>query len=246
MARINFNEIDNFNKTSTSHWFSLKDDGDSALIQFPFNSLQDIEYQNVHNCKAVSQTGNTYDAMVACLRSRFDDPLDTCPLCSSGDIAKVPYLIPVIDYTTGEAKIWKRNKSFMDELNYNIQNTPNFRNTVFKAVRIGKKGDKKTSYKLYPQPQMQPKDFFGVQKLELVGTVIKGLDYQEMIQYLQTGVLPNKDKKDDPIPFSQPAAQPSRQNIPHPMSAPIQAPNSQVVQPAPAQNNYGSTANVHW
>ena len=131
MARINFNEIDNFNKTSTSHWFSLKDDGDSALIQFPFNSLQDIEYQNVHNCKAVSQTGNTYEAMVACLRSRFDDPLDTCPLCSSGDVAKVPYLIPVIDYTTGEAKIWKRNKSFMDELNYNIQNTPNFRNTVF-------------------------------------------------------------------------------------------------------------------
>lgn len=229
MARVNFNEIDNFNKTGNSHWLQLKDDGDSAIVQFPFDKADDIEFQNVHNCKTVSKTGATYDVMVSCLREHYDDALDVCPICNSGDSAVVPYLIPVIDYMTGEPKVWKRNKTFMKELEYNIQNTPNFRNTVFKIVRIGKKGDKTTTYKLYPQLQLQPKDFSNVKPLSLVGSVIRQLNYQEMMMYLQTGNLPDKKEQDDPIPFGQPTQPQAVYNQQAPMQAPIQ-PQAQPIQ----------------
>ncbi len=257
MARVNFNETDNYNKATASPWLSLKNDGDSALVQFPFDKLEDIEFQSVHKCKAISSTGKSYDAMVSCLRQRYEDPLDVCPLCNSGDTPTVPYLIPVIDYMTGTAKVWSRNKTFIKELDYNIQNTPNFRNTVFKIVRIGAKGDKNTSYKLYPQTQMQPKDFSNVQPLSLVGSVVKNLNYQDMMLYLQTGQFPVNDTDNvqpannqyasqvpqqpmqaSPLPFQPVSQQPHQDPLPF---QPVQP----QIQPQPQQPIQPNRSNIH-
>ena len=230
MARFNFNDVDKYDTNShkKNKWLTLSNDGDSALVQFPFDSLDAIFCEDIHKIRAISQAGTPYDMKVACLRQNYNDELAVCPFCSSGIDRTQEFYVPVIDYNTGEPMLWSKTKTFIQKtLAYTIQNTPNFSKMVFKIVRCGAKGDKKTTYNLYPQMQLPAKDFSNVKPIDPVGAVIREKTYDEMMEYLKTGEFP-KPQQEQPIQQAQQVApQPQAQATQQPR-ANFEVPNTQV------------------
>ena len=237
MPRVNFSDVDNYDKKK-SCWLSLKDDGDFKLVMFPFKSIDELEIFPVHKVKLTSQTGMTYDRAIECLRN-YNDPIDVCPLCHSGDMASLLYVIPLIDYNTGDYLLWSRNKTFFQELKANMENYPNFSSKVWKIIRVGKAGDKKTQYKMYPQDQMPPKDFSSVEVVPLLGNAYLHKEAQDMMTYLQTGEFPKQDTNAVPQGFT-PIQQPMQQQVQPVMQQPMQQPQQM---PQQAQ---GSRASANW
>ena len=60
------------------------------------------------------------------------------------------------------------------------------------------KGDKQTSYEVFPMPDIPPVDMSEVEKPEFLGTVIMDKDSEEMDYYLAYGSFPEEESDDAP------------------------------------------------
>ena len=189
MARVKFDEMEKYSVKGGNNWFSLKDDGDVAKVRFLFDSLDELPI-TVHDVKV----GENYRT-VACLRD-YEDPIHKCPLCESGNQAKVKLFIPLYDERDESIKFWQRPKSFGTKIASAFARYKDFPSHLFEIERHGKAGDRGTTYELFEVDS----DNKGLKDFELkdaIGTVVMSKTAEEMNEYLETGDFSGEQVKSE-------------------------------------------------
>ena len=110
MGRISYDEQDKYESSGNGEWFSLKNDGDIARVQFMADSPDDLEIFACHRVKIGEK-----ERYVDCLRS-YNDPIDVCPLCAAGVPVKPVRFVVMYQHDDGKVKIWERGKQFIGKL----------------------------------------------------------------------------------------------------------------------------------
>lgn len=180
------------NNTYKVSFFSLKDDGDEAIVRFAYNSIKQFDVETVHK---VSEDGKWKS--VSCLRNGYE-PKEVCPLCASGNQAHQKMYVKLIQYerdedgkVTPRAKIWERpaegKSDFAKELSSYLAEYGDLTNYVFKIKRFGARGSLGTTYQVIPtnqamySPEIYTKDFSAFEGYDLVKNhVINVRTFDEM------------------------------------------------------------------
>ena len=126
----------------------LKDDGSTAIVRFPYKSLDDVMYETVH---MVDYPGAKWQKSVRCLD-------ENCPLCAEGNKIKTRAYIKALVYegsgnnVTIHPAIWDRPQAFADsELKTAMDeygDEGDITHILFKIKRTGE--GQQTRYNLIP------------------------------------------------------------------------------------------------
>lgn len=246
MANYNFDNLrqreesskeeSNRNNAWKISFFGLKDDGDTAIVRFPYESSKDFEFATVHSVKI----GKCY-RNINCLTDS-SNPNIKCPLCEKGDDkvkqSRLRFFIKLISYVKDEkgniipeAKTWDRPASFANELNTYYENYGNLSDIVFMLKRHGERGSMKTTYSLLPlKAEMYPenvykKDFSAFNDFKFSNWIIMNKTAEEMDAFLSTGEFPKSEN------YTSKVETPITKNIPS------WSHSSTTVQPTPTINN---------
>lgn len=198
MAEFSFEELDKMYQPSSKQsveFFSLKNDGDEAIVRFAFDNLSELQYATVHNVTV----GGRY-RKASCTRKSLSEPVESCPLCAAGNPLQQRMFVKLIQYNLDErdvngrpsyvAKIWERSVNFRKILGSFINNYGPLSDMVFKIVRRGASGDTKTTYDILPcmpqvyNPELYVKDFSAFDDYSVFGTVVIDEDYVGLTQIL--------------------------------------------------------------
>lgn len=192
MAQFNVKDADNYGG-ELQGYFNLKDDGDSAVVRFLYDSIEDITGYAVHKI-----TVGEKDYFINCIRDNYEDPIDNCPLCANNNYQLAKFYFPLYNITDDEMQVWNRGKQILktlipalNEISGNICGTP------IKIVRHGGVGDKKTYYTF--EVLHNECDNIDLETLledigepiNPIGTMIKDYSYDELKNYVATGKLPD-------------------------------------------------------
>lgn len=189
MARINFNEVENYQNNNGTDWLRLQNDGDNTLVQFLFKDLDDLDVFSVHEVMVTGNDGNSVRRYVDCKRE-YNDPLNVCPLCESGNQPKPLIILSLYDHKDNKVKIWQRGKTFIKTLEAFLTQYPDLTKVVFRLVRNGAKGDQKTTYTLIPATDITPINIEEVDRPNLLGGFILDKSADEISTFLETGKFP--------------------------------------------------------
>lgn len=182
-------------------FFGLKDDGDSAIVRFPYKSSKEIDYAVVHSVKI----GNGYRNVV-CLAGENGNRA-SCPLCEEGGTkAKLRFFIKLLVYTRDEkgaiipeAKTWERPVAFANELHSYCENYGDLSDIVFMLKRHGTRGSMQTTYSLLPlKAEVYPetiykKDFSAFEGFNFNNYIILNKTAEEMKAFIASGDFPKKE-----------------------------------------------------
>jgi hypothetical protein len=199
MARISYEE---FQKRDAEQeysgngigFFSLKDDGDEAIVRIMHNGCADYDILTTHQI----QVGGKY-TQVDCLG-------DGCPLCNAGVKIRNRFFIHMIQYVKDEngqivAKpvVWDRAaKSMSEKLNAMLQEYGPLSDCIFKIRRNGKAQDKNTTYEIMfanpnvYRPDLYPKDDKVFEGYSVCGKQVMTKTADEMVAFLNTGSFPER------------------------------------------------------
>lgn len=159
MARFDYEsfEANESKKSANSYnngprvlFFGLKNDGDTAIVRFIYKDKSDFDVVSVHKTKI-----NNFTRNINCLRESASEPLNKCPFCAAGEKISHRFFVKLVEYTTDETgaivatpKVWERPVGFARELISYSEEYGDLRDNVFKIKRVGKAGDKSTTYSL--------------------------------------------------------------------------------------------------
>lgn len=143
------------NKSFGPSYFSLKEDGDTAIVRFNIADIKDVVVHSQHTLKIEDKWRK-----IECLRT-FNDSIDSCPLCKDGNKQQFRIYLELLVYDVKDNKvvatpsIWETAAKFRETLKSYFMDYGDLRNVIFKLTRVGKKGDTKTTYTLIPaNPQI--------------------------------------------------------------------------------------------
>lgn len=188
MPRITHEQADNYQSSLNGEWFSLKNDGDVARVQFMMDSIEDLDVFACHRVKLGDK-----ERYVDCLRT-YDEPIDKCPLCAAGIPVKPVRFVVMYQHDDDKVKIWERGKTFISKLQSLCNRYSPLSNYVFEIERVGKAGSKDTRYEIYPMDRVEPVNISEVEKPELLGGLILEKTAEEMDAFLDTGSFPDSDE----------------------------------------------------
>lgn len=231
MAYINADQINYSDGGDFSvGFFSLKGDGDEAIVRIMCDSMSDLEIMTVH---PITVGPSAFpNRQVNCLRDPRD-PLDMCPLCASGEKVRQKVFIKMIQYDPNtkepHAVVWDRVASvFAPKIKSFLDNYGPLSHIMCKVIRHGT--GKSTQYDIVPNINPQefnetnypiPVDAF--KDFKVLGRMVMDKNAEEILEFMRTGNFPEK---------------PSNQNIPnHNYQQPVQAPQNY------SQNTYQQPAN---
>lgn len=179
------------NKSSNGpivRYFSLKDDGEEAIVRFIYDSPKDFVFESVHNVSIDGQFRR-----ISCLRTSPFEKLDHCPLCAKGDPVYTKFYIKLIQYERDEndnlvavPKVWERPANFSNILKSMYEEYGVLSDSVYKIKRRGKKGDLHTTYDIIPanpaiyKPEIYVKDFAAFDTYNLHDYVVLDKSYDEL------------------------------------------------------------------
>ena len=205
MARFSFEEADNYGAPK-SNYFSLKDDGDTAKIRFLLNNLNDLKGVSTHEVRIGDRTID-----VECLRA-YNEPVEKCPLCAAEYKVNAKLYIPVYDIGSKESKIWTRGKSFFNKMSSLCARYNPLVGTPIEIERVGKAGDKNTTYETYPDQSDNARiEDFPEVEIENVAFQVKTA--REMEYYLDCGSFPEDTVAEQPRRNAQQAPQTTRRPV---------------------------------
>lgn len=160
-------------------FFSLRDDGDEAIVRFVYNDPSEFEVYTVH---PVTIDGKF--RKVNCIND-LRAGVSSCPMCAAGVQLQQKFYIRLIEYTRDEqgnivpqAKIWERPTSYMQILTNLFTEYGPLKDNVFKVKRSGARGDMQTTYSImFGNPtiyneQLYVKDFSAFENYSPLGTAI--------------------------------------------------------------------------
>lgn len=197
MSRIGVDKLDQVEGTN-QEWFTLKNNGDTARVQFILDKYEDIQVYMAHS---VQPKGAKYPIKVDCLRE-YDEPLSKCPLCEAGFHTSAVKFIGLYDRADKKVKIWERGTRFIKALQQYCERYNPLRNFVFDIQRNGAAGSKDTTYQIFPIPNEQADDI-GELTFNPLGIGIRQWSTEEMKKFVETGEGPtsgNETESNDSIP----------------------------------------------
>lgn len=188
MARINPNDADKYQNSLNGEWFSLKNDGDVARVQFMLDNFEDLDVFACHKVKLGDK-----ERYVDCLRA-YNEPIDNCPFCAAGLPVKPVRFVIMLQHDDQKVKIWERGKQFISKVQGLINRYQPLSQYVFEIERHGKAGDKETKYEIFPMDRVEPLDLEEFEKPDLLGGLILEKTPEEMMIYLDTGEFPETEE----------------------------------------------------
>ena len=205
MAQIDFYSIQN-NENSNGNsvgFFSLKSDGDEAIVRFAHDSVESFEILTTHDI-----TLNGKFRKVNCIRDP-EEPIENCPMCASGKNVKQRIYIRmvqyVVDQNTGNIvampKVWDRPASYARKLKSLMDEYGTLTDFVFKIKRHGASGSRETSYDiLFCNPtnydvNRYVKDFSAFDNYHALGSVVLNKNFDELFTFETTGSFPAKEEQ---------------------------------------------------
>lgn len=194
MGRVGADAFEQYSDATESEWFKLENDKDVARVQFLHSSPTDLDIFACHKVATGEYyiNGNPIEKYVDCKRD-YDDPIDMCPFCQAGLKVKPVMIMSMYDHNDKKVKIWERGKKFKQKLDALFNRYGDLRNLVVEVERNGAKGDKQTTYELFPMPEVEPLDVSEVERQEFIGGFILDKSPDEMQIYLDIGSFPDTD-----------------------------------------------------
>ena len=180
MGRINIQKSGEYQSSTSTNYFQLKDDKDSAEVVFLYDDPtgSDIDYYLCHqveidnyprwvNCNAVDEDGN-------------DHP-DDCALCREGFPRQEKLFLQLYNLTDDKKQLWDRGSKFVGTISSYIERYGSLVNQPLEVVRNGRKGDQATTYQLFatdPDDEATVDSYGG--RDDLLGSFILDLTEDEM------------------------------------------------------------------
>lgn len=178
----------NSNKSFGPSYFSLKDDGDTAIVRFNVADIRDVVVHSQHTLKIEDKWRK-----IECLRT-INEPIDKCPLCRAGNKQQFRIYLEMLVYEMVDNNvvckpvIWETAAKFRESLKSFAIDYGDLRNIIFKLTRIGRKGDTKTTYTLIPAnkqiyrddeyvPDFSAFDSFDLHKYMLLNKTERDMNY---------------------------------------------------------------------
>lgn len=205
MAQISYEDVRTNNDNDFDvEFFSLKADGEEAVVRILCDSISDLDILTVH--PVIVGQSNFPNRNVNCLRTPHD-PLDMCPFCNSGEKVKQRVFIKMLQYdvNTREAKavVWDRPAgSYVPKLKSYIDNYGPLSQIVCKIIRHGTGLD--TTYDIIPNlnPQVftlesYKLDVSAFEEFNILGRMVLDKTAYEMVEYMRTGKFPEKNQDQD-------------------------------------------------
>lgn len=224
MAQISYDDVRASNDSAFDvGFFSLKSDGDEAIVRIICDSVSDLDILTVHPV-TVGQS-NFPNRNVNCLRTPHE-PLEKCPFCNSGEKVKQRVFIKLLQYDENRephSVIWDRPAgTYVPKIKSYIDNYGPLSNIMCKIIRHGSGLD--TTYDIIPNinPQVYTlenykKDISAFEEFKVLGRMVLDKTYDEMIEFMRTGNFPEKPKDDSSTNFQS--------NVENPNLAPRPIPN---------------------
>lgn len=185
MGRINISDLDNYtNSNGNTKFFKLENDKDTAVVRFMLNTVDDLEPVIVHEITIGDKT-----RLVNCLRT-YDENQENCPLCRAGNRQLPKLFIPVFSEKDNEVRFWQKNpsKKFIESLYGAFRRCGNpIVSTRVEIERNGAKGEKTTTYTMYPGQSDNTKLEDLPEIPEVVGSFVMDKSYDELCKYVEKG-----------------------------------------------------------
>ena len=179
-------------------FFKLEDDGDSAIIRFPYLNLDDLFDQCFYRVHEINSQTPDYKT-VDCLIETPDDPIDICPFCEQNQKAVAKLFIQVYDEKEDTMKLWVSSKARIKDFNAHLLDEDlkgkKLMEAKIKVIRDGKKGDNNTRYnfKIMEFTDVELEDFPELIDLYESKALLK-LNADDMDKFLRNGRLPNSQQ----------------------------------------------------
>lgn len=197
MAVFDFNQADQYvEKASGINFLKLEDDGWQAKIRFMYGANEIPQGYTVHKVT----TKDNKVKFIPCLRE-LNQPIDTCPLCKSGNAYQVQFFLPVYvisltkcidgvlqaEEQINQPMVFQRGKTFQGAIQSAIRQSKGqpLVNTVFNLVRNGKARSKDTTYSV---------EYFNTDnttlenlppRIDIVGSnIVPNVTYEAMFEYI--------------------------------------------------------------
>ena len=202
MAQISYEDVRSNNENEFSvGFFSLKGDGDEAVVRILCDQVSDLDILTVHPV-TVGQSSFP-NRNVNCLRTPHD-PLEKCPFCNSGEKVKQRVFIKILQYDENRephAVVWDRPAgTYVPKLKSYIDNYGPLSNIMCKIIRHGSGLD--TTYDIIPNinPQVYnlenyKKDVSAFEEFQVLGRMVLDKTADEMIEFMRTGNFPEKSNE---------------------------------------------------
>ena len=183
-------------------YFSLKNDGDSAVVRFMIDSVDDLNVVFMHTVKVDGRF-----RAINCLRDPLQ-PASSCPLCSADNRPKQRIYIPLLSYERDDRgeliavpRIWERPVFYEKRLSTLTSEYGKLSNMLFRIVRNGAAGDTNTTYTEMPLVQKEiyndstyVKDEHAFDNFNVIGRIVVNLNADEAREVLNGGI-PDKLKR---------------------------------------------------
>lgn len=203
MAKINFSQLNEMSSNSNNdmmRYFSLKDDGDEAIVRIMHDSCQDFDIVTTHKVNIGGRYRN-----VNCLRE-IGHSVEECPFCAAKKDSAQVFYVHMIQYVKDEngkvtptPVVWSRRARQMSQkLNSLIEEYGPLSDCVFKIRRNGKSGDMHTTYEiLYGNPNVYREDIYpkvpnAFEGYDVVGKQVLNRSAQDMQYFLENGQFPER------------------------------------------------------
>lgn len=203
MAVITADQIDYSETEEGVGFFSLKNDGDEAIVRIMCDSMDDLEIMTVH---PVTIGNSSFpNRQVNCLRNPRE-PLENCPLCAAGEQVKQKVFIKMIQYDPETRKpravVWDRVASiFAPKLKSFLDNYGPLSHIMCKIIRHG--SGRKTTYDIVPNinPTIFNEQNFPIMEgafdnFSVLGRMVMDKNAEEILEFIRTGSFPEKANND--------------------------------------------------
>ena len=207
MGYVDFETLSKQNTSEPNNngvgFFSLKNDGDEAIVRFMYDDTKSFEVLDTHSIQV-----NGKFRRISCIRTP-NQPLTSCPFCEKGEKVDYRFFIHLLQYNKNpdgsvsvEPKVWERSISYANKLKEYLNNYGPLSDVICKIVRHGKAGDMKTDYEIIPNLSKQVyRDEVFVKKTgcfdnyKALGRVVLDKNVGEIKEYFATGNFPMKEKE---------------------------------------------------
>ena len=170
-------------------YFSLKNDGDEAVVRIMHDSPEDFDIIGTHQVVV-----NGRNRRVSCLRDPMD-PIEKCPLCENGTPLQYRLYVHLLEYVHGDdgqiqviPKVWERPATFANTLKNYCDEYGNLSDCIFRIKRNGKAGSTSTTYDiLYANPKVYtdvayPKKSELLEEYTALGNACMDMSYADMVK----------------------------------------------------------------
>lgn len=161
---------------ATGGYFSLADDKDTAKVLFleDATTQEDLPWDVTHKYTLAGR-----ERLVQCTQDEL------CPLCQAGNRGTIKLMLQLEDQRENppQVKVWERGQTFIPLVMREIGQYGALSNRFYEVERNGVKGDQKTSYKLFAEPEEHGIEFDDMPaKIEIYGTLTSNFDSAKILK----------------------------------------------------------------